>query len=176
MYQLEQAWTWEHQALIRARFIAGAPEVERAFLSVREQTLMRPLERDDLRREVREMRERMWRELGGADPERFDLKKDPGGIADIEFLVQYNVLAHAHDHPELLRYTDNIRILEGLSAAGLIDAADASFLMDAFRTLRDRIHALTLQAEPGVVDAGEYVELRAETVRIWRACFETGQD
>ncbi len=176
MYQLEQAWTWEHQALIRARFIAGAPEVERAFLSVREQTLMRSLERDDLRREVREMRERMWRELGGADPERFDLKKDPGGIADIEFLVQYNVLAHAHDHPELLRYTDNIRILEGLSAAGLIDAADASFLMDAFRTLRDRIHALTLQAEPGVVDAGEYVELRAETVRIWRACFETGQD
>ena len=175
-YQLEQAWTWEHQALVRARFIAGTPDVEQAFLSVREQTLVRSREWGELRREVREMRERMWRELGGGDPQRFDLKKDPGGIADIEFLVQYNVLAHAHDHPQLLRYTDNIRILEGLAAAGLIDAADARFLMDAFRTLRDRIHALTLQAEPGVVDASEYAALRAETVRIWRACFETGQD
>ncbi|MEJ2655158.1 MAG: bifunctional [glutamate--ammonia ligase]-adenylyl-L-tyrosine phosphorylase/[glutamate--ammonia-ligase] adenylyltransferase [Acidihalobacter sp.] len=175
-YQFEQAWTWEHQALVRARFIAGAPEVAAAFQSVREQTLARNRERDDLRREVREMRERMWRELGGADPQRFDLKKDPGGIADIEFLVQYYVLAHAHDHPELLRYTDNIRILEGLSAVGLVDADDARFLTDAFRTLRDRIHALTLQAEPAVVDAGEYAVLRAEVGRIWRACFGTGQD
>ncbi|WP_337815444.1 bifunctional [glutamate--ammonia ligase]-adenylyl-L-tyrosine phosphorylase/[glutamate--ammonia-ligase] adenylyltransferase [Acidihalobacter sp.] len=175
-YQFEQAWTWEHQALVRARFIAGAPEVAAAFQSVREQTLARNRERDDLRREVREMRERMWRELGGADPQRFDLKKDPGGIADIEFLVQYYVLAHAHDHPELLRYTDNIRILEGLSAVGLVDADDARFLTDAFRTLRDRIHALTLQAEPAVVDAGEYAALRAEVGRIWRACFGTGQD
>lgn len=175
-YQLEQAWTWEHQALVRARFIAGTREVAEAFESVRSQTLARIREPNELRREVREMRERMWRELGNAASQRFDLKKDPGGIADIEFLVQYYVLAHAHEHPELLRYTDNIRILEGLSAAGLIDAADADFLTDAFRTLRDRIHASTLQAEPALVDAGEYAALRAEVGRIWRACFGTGQD
>ncbi|APZ42117.1 bifunctional [glutamate--ammonia ligase]-adenylyl-L-tyrosine phosphorylase/[glutamate--ammonia-ligase] adenylyltransferase [Acidihalobacter ferrooxydans] len=167
-YQQTQAWTWEHQALVRARFIAGTPGVGDAFGAVRAATLARARDLPALRREVREMRERMWRELGSADPQRFDLKKDPGGIADIEFLVQYSVLAHAHAHPELLRYTDNIRILDTLSSAGLLGAGEAAFLADAFRTLRDHIHALTLQAEPAVVDAADYATLRNEIGRLWR--------
>ena len=173
-YQAENAWTWEHQALVRARFVAGAPQVGRRFEAVRREVLGRPRDAERLRRDVREMRERMWRELGQSDPALFDLKRDPGGIADIEFLVQYGVLARASQWPDLLAYTDTLRLLERLAGHGFLPSQDAKFLAEAYQTLRDRIHALTLQDAPPRVAAAEFSSLRAEIGRIWRACFETG--
>ncbi|MGI8738179.1 MAG: bifunctional [glutamate--ammonia ligase]-adenylyl-L-tyrosine phosphorylase/[glutamate--ammonia-ligase] adenylyltransferase, partial [Gammaproteobacteria bacterium] len=107
---------------------------------------------------------------------RFDLKKDAGGIADIEFMVQYQVLAHAHDHTRLSEFTDNIRILDGLAANGLLTAEDAGFLQDAYRGYRDAVHALSLQGESAaVVDGQEFAEERAGVQRLWRDLMEVPQ-
>ncbi|HEY5719920.1 MAG TPA: bifunctional [glutamate--ammonia ligase]-adenylyl-L-tyrosine phosphorylase/[glutamate--ammonia-ligase] adenylyltransferase, partial [Gammaproteobacteria bacterium] len=101
-YQHQEAWTWERQALVRARPVAGSAAVAGRFEAIRREVLGQPRERAQLRREVREMREKMRSQLGTSDPAEFDLKQDPGGIADIEFMVQYGTLAWASEHPALL--------------------------------------------------------------------------
>jgi len=171
-YQRESAWIWEHQALVRARVVAGDAEVGRQFEAVRREVLGRRHEPEVLRGEVRDMRERMRSELGSRGQGRFDLKQDRGGIADIEFMVQYGALLWSHDHPELLRYTDNIRLLDTFAGSGLVAAADAKLLADAYRAYRARVHRLTLQEEPAVVDDREYRELRAGVRRIWEEMME----
>ncbi|MDX1251462.1 MAG: bifunctional [glutamate--ammonia ligase]-adenylyl-L-tyrosine phosphorylase/[glutamate--ammonia-ligase] adenylyltransferase [Gammaproteobacteria bacterium] len=168
-YQHRQAWTWEHQALVRARVVAGDGIIAAAFGTLRREVLARRRDLVELRREVREMRERMMRELGSRQPGVFDLKQHRGGIADIEFMVQYGVLAWACDHPELLEFSDNIRQLEGLAKAGLLPADDVRLLGDAYRAYRAALHRLTLQDQPALVAATEFVEYRAGVERIWRA-------
>ncbi len=171
-YQRAKAWTWEHQALVRARPVAGSEQLMEQFQRIRADVLARPRSIDALRRDVREMRERMWQELGNRDARHFDIKRDPGGIADIEFMVQYSVLAHAHDHPALSEFTDNIRILDGLAECRLLAIEDARFLQNAYRSFRDKVHALSLQGEPAVVAAGEFRELREGVRRLWRELME----
>ena len=171
-YQRKDAWTWEHQALVRARVVAGDAAVAAAFDTVRREVLARRRDPAVLRREVREMRQRMRDELGQRDSAQFDLKQDAGGIADIEFMVQYGVLAWACDFPELLRYTDNIRLLAGMAGAGLMTAADAQLLSDAYRSYRASVHQLTLQDEPARLPAAAFAELRVEVLRLWRALME----
>ncbi len=174
-YQHEDAWTWEHQALVRARAVAGERRLGEAFAAIREHVLRERRDPVALRREVREMREKMWQELGNKEPGRFDLKKDPGGIADIEFMVQYKVLAHACDYPVLTAYTDNIRILESLAESRLLPSADVHVLQEAYRVYRDMIHALTLQERPNVVEEGEYAGYREEVRRLWRELMHGGE-
>jgi [glutamine synthetase] adenylyltransferase / [glutamine synthetase]-adenylyl-L-tyrosine phosphorylase len=171
-YQRDKAWTWEHQALVRARPIAGSARITAQFRRIRAEVLARPRAAEALKREVREMRERMWRELGSCDARRFDLKKDPGGIADIEFMVQYGVLAHAARYPAICEFTDNIRILDALAANGVLSAADANFLQDAYRSFRNRVHALSLQGQAASVDALEFEAERAGIKRLWRELME----
>jgi len=171
-YQREEAWTWEHQALVRARPVAGDRHIYGAFDAIRQEILGRERDRDQLRREVREMREKMWAELGTRDEALFNLKKDPGGIADIEFMVQYNVLAYAHEYPDLSVYTDNIRILEALAECRLMSAEDTGVLTDAFRAFRDRVHELTLQELPPVVPAEAFADFRGEVRRLWGEIME----
>lgn len=166
-YQRQDAWTWEHQALVRARMVAGDPSVAERFAEIRREVLGRQRDVVQLRREVREMRERMRAELGQRHVERFDLKQDTGGIADIEFMVQYGVLAWAHTHPELLRYTDNIRLLEGFARAGLMSAQDAALLSDIYRAYRAKVHQLTLLKEPAVVNADAFADYRGAVLRLW---------
>jgi glutamate-ammonia-ligase adenylyltransferase len=171
-YQHHAAWTWEHQALVRARVVAGDAPVAESFAAIRRDVLGRQRDGAQLRREVREMRERMRAELGQRDAAKFDLKQDVGGIADIEFMVQYGVLAWAFTHPELLRYTDNIRLLEGLARAGAMTAQDADLLSDIYRVYRAKVHQLTLLKEPIVADAHAFDEQRQAVVRIWRTLLE----
>ena len=171
-YQRKDAWTWEHQALVRARVVAGAEDIARQFDRIRAGILARPREQETLRNEVREMRERMREELVRTGPDCFDLKQDRGGIADIEFMVQYSVLSWSCDYPELLKYTDNVRLLETFSATGLMAEADASALADAYRAYRSRAHQLTLQAEPSIVPAGEMDEHRSHVIATWNRMME----
>ncbi len=167
-YQRSSAWTWEHQALVRARVIAGSPEIAQRFELIRRAVLGLPREPERLCAEIRDMRERMRKELVRGGPGRFDLKQDRGGIADIEFIVQYLVLRHADAHPELLRWTDNIRLLDTLERAGLLSPADATVLRDSYRVYRARVHRLALQEiEEAVVDAGEYAEPRTAVSALW---------
>jgi glutamate-ammonia-ligase adenylyltransferase len=172
-YQREEAWTWEHQALLRARPVAGDATLRAAFEDARRRILCAAVHRNTLRTDVSEMRLRMRRELSKAGAGQFDIKQDAGGIADIEFLVQYWVLAAADAHPQLLTYTDNIRQLEGLAAVGVLPGATAQWMTDAYIGYRTVLHHLSLEGQgERVVDAAPYAETRARVVSIWRETFE----
>ena len=167
-YQRAEAWTWEHQALVRARPVAGDPALAAAFAAVRREVLGRQRDPAAIQCDVREMRERMRQELDQRDPARFDLKQGTGGIADIEFMVQYLVLRYAHGHPNLLVWSDNIRLLETLGAERLLAPDEAAFLADAYRSYRKRVHELTLQELPAVVMADEFGALRERVTAAWQ--------
>ena len=173
-YQHQDAWTWEHQALLRARAVAGDPGLCRRFEEARRRVLGTAVHRATLRSDVAEMRVRMRRELSRAraGAGQFDIKQDAGGIADIEFLVQYWVLASAGDHPELLTHTDNIRQLAGLAAVGVLDTATAQWVTDAYIGYRTVLHHLSLEGGERVVDAAPYAETRARVTKIWHETFE----
>jgi glutamate-ammonia-ligase adenylyltransferase len=153
--------------------VAGAETLCQAFEAARHRILCTAVHRGTLRSDVAEMRLRMQRELSKAGTGQFDIKQDAGGIADIEFLVQYCVLAAANAHPELLAHTDNIRQLEGLAAAGVLGAATAQWLQEAYIGYRTVLHHLSLEGQgERVVDAAPYAATRARVVEIWRETFE----
>ncbi len=179
-YQHHQAWTWEHQALVRARPVAGCPRLAARFEELRREVLARPREPEQLRHDVTGMREKMRAHLlkpetsGGKSP-RFHLKQSVGGIVDIEFMVQYCVLAWSGSQAALSVYTDNIRILEALSESGLMASEDARVLTEAYKAYRTVVHRLTLQQQDDIVPAGEYQALRDEVVRVWDALLGSEQ-
>jgi glutamate-ammonia-ligase adenylyltransferase len=180
-YQLNEAWTWEHQALVRARVVAGSTGLAKRFAEVRRGVLT--LERDlaKLRTDVISMREKMREHLGTrpAAQEKshlFNLKQDAGGIVDIEFMVQYAVLAWAHREPALTEYTDNIRILGALEKAGLLAGESVAQLIDAYKALRSAGHRLALQRQEAVLhDDERFVAERNLVSSLWRQLLETGQ-
>ncbi|MFM9816605.1 UNVERIFIED_CONTAM: bifunctional [glutamate--ammonia ligase]-adenylyl-L-tyrosine phosphorylase/[glutamate--ammonia-ligase] adenylyltransferase [Spiribacter pallidus] len=172
-YQRERAWTWEHQALVRARMVVGSEALRGGFAQVRREVLTRGRDRAELRDEVRRMRERMRRELGSGRDNQVDLKQDRGGIADIEFMVQYGVLAGACEYPGLLRYTDNIRLLDELERSGEYTSEQAQVLADAYRRYRGLVHRLTLQEQPARVAADTAAETRDAVAAVWSAVMET---
>ncbi len=172
-YQRQDAWTWEHQALLRARPVAGDPGLRDAFDAVRRRTLTTAVHRDTLRTDVMEMRGRMQRELSKARAGQFDIKQDAGGIADIEFLVQYWVLESAGAYPQLLTYTDNIRQLEGLAAVGVLEPATAQWLTDAYIGYRTVLHHMSLEGQgERVAEAAPHAQTRARVIEIWRDTFK----
>ncbi len=171
-YQREKAWTWEHQALVRARPVCGSVTLGKEFQQLRREVLSRPRDGESLRCEVLEMRRKMYEAHAVREPDRFHLKQDPGGITDIEFMVQYAVLAWSHLHPELLDYTDNIRILERLGRVRLLAPEEAELLANAYRLYRARLHRLVLQEAPPVVAAGEFAVQRDGVIRLWQQLIE----
>lgn len=167
-YQTEHAWTWEHQALVRARAVSGSPELSSRFAQIRSEILQMPRLPQELRAEVCNMRERQRQEKGNNNPQLFDLKNDRGGITDIEFIVQYLALANAHNHPEVVRYTDKVRLLRSLAAAGRLSPEYSSRLAHAYRTYRHRLHQLALQDEGNMVNRNELEEERGAVTEIWQ--------
>jgi len=167
-YQVQEAWTWEHQALLRSRAVAGSESVRGEFERIRRLVLTEHVRREGLCKEVTDMRERMRTELSAGDEALFDLKQDSGGIADIEFLVQYLVLAHAKHHPQLLTYSDNIRQLEGLVEAGIISETDALGLKQAYLVFRGALHEASLSGRKGAVDVSMFTADRQLVQDCWR--------
>jgi glutamate-ammonia-ligase adenylyltransferase len=179
-YQHGEAWTWEHQALVRARVLVGSAEVGREFERVRASVLGKPRDLATLRQEVSEMRAKMRDNLGtkstaagtGANAFEatapFDLKQDAGGIVDIEFMVQYAALAWSQTCPSLLRWSDNFRILEELANEGLMPAEDASLLREAYKAYRAAAHRQALQKDAGVIPGDQFADERRQVMRIWR--------
>jgi glutamate-ammonia-ligase adenylyltransferase len=168
-YQRGEAWTWEHQALLRARVVAGDPALRERFEALRCQILRFAVRRATLKDDVRNMRERMRAELSRSGPGQFDLKQDAGGITDIEFLAQFWTLHWAERHPELVTYSDNIRQLESLASACLVPQETVDVLTGAYRAYRQRIHHLSLEAASSVVPADEFRDVRAAVTAIWDA-------
>ena len=169
-YQRDEAWTYEHQALVRARPVSGARLLGEKFEDVRRRILARPRDAVALREEVLAMRERMQASAGQLGQETSaELKRGRGGIVDIEFMVQYLVLAHAAQHPSLMRWTDNVRILESAARAGVIAEDRANGLTDAYLALRAAAHAHALGAR---VPPADELETWREYVReSWQAVF-----
>ena len=170
-YQHSSAWTWEHQALLHARAVAGSPALRERFERERVRILGEFVRRDSLREEVASMRERMRRELAKSKSGEFDLKQDRGGIADIEFLAQYWALREGARHPAVLMFSDTIRQLETLASGDLVPQATVDVLTAAYRAYRMRNHHRSLREERGVIDASEFVAERAAVTRIWEETF-----
>ena len=166
-YQEDNAWTWEHQALLRARAVAGSAAVADEFERIRRETLTGRVRRDKLREDVISMRQRMRKELDRSGDETFDLKHGRGGIGDIEFLVQYLVLDQAEERPEVIFYSDNIRQLDALTAEGCLDQEIGDALQDTYRDYRLRQHHLVLDDQRPLISADEFVEQRAFVVKTW---------
>jgi glutamate-ammonia-ligase adenylyltransferase len=166
-YQEKNAWTWEHQALLRARPVAGSAAVAKDFGRIRARTLMSRVRLDALREDVVSMRTRMRKELDRSETGRFDLKHGRGGIGDIEFIVQYLVLRNARKYPAVIRYSDNIRQIAALAAVGRLDVRTAARLQGAYRAFRHRLHHLSLNDRPPFVDDDELSAERAFVAAVW---------
>ena len=171
-YLKNQAWTWEHQALVRGRFIAGDLRLKAQYNAIRRRILCLPRDLAQLKTAVRDMRIKMRNALATKESDRFDLKQSKGGIADIEFIVQFGVLAQSAKNAALTTYTDNVRLLEGLQEDGFMSEAEAETLKAAYCTYRDTGHKLVLQGERAVVHEAEVVEMSRQVEQIWREFME----
>jgi glutamate-ammonia-ligase adenylyltransferase len=168
-YQRQEAWTWEHQALLRARVVAGRPSLRARFEALRCAILRFAVRSDTLREDVRAMRERMRAELSRSSTGEFDLKQDAGGITDIEFLAQYWTLSWSERYPELVTFSDNIRQLESLASADLVPQATVDVLTSAYRAYRQRLHHLSLESGGSVVPTRDFAATREAITGIWNA-------
>ncbi len=167
-YQEDNAWTWEHQALLRARPVAGSPGVSREFERIREDTLINRVKRDSLRQDVISMRQRMRKELDQSSKRQFDLKNGLGGVGDIEFLVQFLVLSRAETDPGLIEFTDNIRQLDALVDSATLASDVGRRLQDCYRSYRLRQHHLAIDDQPPLAGVAEFRREREFVEAIWR--------
>lgn len=177
-YQLREgdnaAWVWEHQALTRARYSAGNIEVGLIFDGVRAEVLSQRRQIDYLRNEILEMRRKVHAGHPNASGE-FDLKHDAGGMVDIEFIVQFLVLAYSHQHPQFIGNLGNIALLRIAGELGLIQSSEAQLVGDAYRLLRALQHRLRLDgAEKTRIAIGEHPEMmvaRDAVLALWLKIF-----
>ncbi|MFC0228275.1 bifunctional [glutamate--ammonia ligase]-adenylyl-L-tyrosine phosphorylase/[glutamate--ammonia-ligase] adenylyltransferase [Serratia aquatilis] len=167
-YQHNEAWTWEHQALVRARIVYGDPALHQQFDVIRRDILCKTREAEKLQQEVREMREKMRNHLGNKQRDLFDIKADEGGITDIEFIAQYLVLRYAAGEPRLTRWSDNVRIFELMANYNIMPEQEARALTTAYVTMRDEIHHLALQEHSGKVSQDLFVAEREQVRVSWK--------
>ncbi|WP_375751409.1 bifunctional [glutamate--ammonia ligase]-adenylyl-L-tyrosine phosphorylase/[glutamate--ammonia-ligase] adenylyltransferase [Vibrio sp. HN007] len=159
-YQRNDAWTWEHQALVRSRVIFGDDKLLLAFDDIRHRILCQPREEEQLKKDVSDMRVKMRDHLGGKKAGRFMLKQDVGGITDIEFIAQYMVLCYSADYPKLTRWSDNVRIFESMMQQDIVTESEANALTEAYITLRDEIHHRNLLNQDADVDESRFIDER----------------
>ncbi len=173
-YQLEAAWIWEHQALTRARFSAGDKAIGAAFEAIRDEILRQPRDRATLKQEVLAMRRKMVDAHATAadqSTEVFDLKHDRGGLIDVEFIVQYLVLGHSHEHPRLTGNLGNIALLKIAGELGLIPADLAETVRNAYRDYRRMQHGARLNNAKARVAPADVAERVAAVRELWRQVF-----
>jgi glutamate-ammonia-ligase adenylyltransferase len=169
-YQLEKAWTWEHQALVRARLVAGNHSLQQEFDQIRAQVLKIPRDDRQLRKDIVEMRERIYQAKRPPEDERRDLKQSRGGMVDIEFLVQYWALLHANKIGSERLYSDNISLLNELFRLNLITGSQSQ-LVEIYQIYHRLLHESVLQNQSAEVDAAEIVEHVNHVVDCWNECF-----
>ena len=171
-YQLKSAWLWEHQALVRARPIAGEMQLQKKFEQLRCDILTQPRDEAHVRAEVLKMREKMKDHLGSSKEQKkdgiFHLKQDAGGIVDIEFMAQYAVLAWSGANPDLAHYSDNVRILEDAAKTGCLSSDDATALIQAYLSERAESHRLALANQSMQVSASGWRDIREVVCKLWQ--------
>ncbi|MEI7763471.1 MAG: bifunctional [glutamate--ammonia ligase]-adenylyl-L-tyrosine phosphorylase/[glutamate--ammonia-ligase] adenylyltransferase [Comamonadaceae bacterium] len=164
------AWTWEHQAMTRARFVFGDDALRERFDTIRKSVIAAPRRAADLKSEIIVMRERM-RSAHPVKGEFFDVKHSPGGMIDVEFVMQYLVLCHAAAHPELTANTGNIALLERAELIGLLPPGVGHAAADAYRELRRVQHRARLDEAPTHVLPAELQSQRDAVLALWHAVF-----
>ena len=170
-YQLNKAWVWEHQAISRARFVAGDANIGKAFDKIRIEVMTLPRETKQLKLDVQSMREKMRATLHIA-ADIFDIKHSTGGIIDVEFLVQYLVLAHAKQYPQLTANIGNIALLKLLASLNIIESALAEKVVLAYRDYRHTQHMLKLQGAAHLQVLASTVSAHVLAVKaLWQAVF-----
>ena len=175
-YQLTKAWAWEHQALTRARFCAGDAQLGAQFEAIRVEILRQPRDLHKLREDVLAMRQRMLDNHASNSEEFFDLKQDPGGLVDVEFIVQYLVLGHAHDHERLCANLGNIALLGIAAELDLIPAALADPVRDTYREFRRLQHAMRLDGISGARVERDAYGRRIDAVKaLWQFVFDAAK-
>ncbi|MGE6244924.1 bifunctional [glutamate--ammonia ligase]-adenylyl-L-tyrosine phosphorylase/[glutamate--ammonia-ligase] adenylyltransferase [Psychrobacter proteolyticus] len=171
-YQMDKAWSWEHQALVRARAICGDRRVTARFCDIRRDVLSLPRTLDQVRSEVTSMRIKMQKHLGTnqwqQEAGKFHLKQDAGGIVDIEFLAQFAVLAYSHEYPSLTKWSDNVRIFAEVALLGIWDDQVCQDLTDAYLRIRAATHQLALSEQSLLVDESLWQETRALVQSQWQ--------
>lgn len=170
-YQRERAWTWEHQALTRARFVAGPAALGAAVEDLRREVLCRAREPGKLAREIVEMRDKMRAHRDRPRPGLWDLKQGEGGVIDCEFLTQYLVLRDASRFPQLVDWSDNWRQLDALAQVGSLPAEDRDGLIACYRAYRAFAHARALQSEGTMAAENEFAAERAAVIAAWNRQF-----
>jgi len=168
-YQHKNAWTWEHQALTRARAVCGDIHLIEHFNEVRKDVLSLPKDEASLLSEVSDMRRRMRKERLKPKPGIFDIKQGRGGMVDIEFLVQYLILLNSHKFPELLIFTDNVRQIQSLTETGIIDEHTANLLRHAYLIFRAVVHRFSLQEQHAEVPEDKFYRMKETIIKIWNA-------
>jgi glutamate-ammonia-ligase adenylyltransferase len=164
-YQQQRAWTWERQALVRARPIAGAAAVAAAFESIRAQTLAAARDPETLREDVRAMRRRMRAELDRSHAQRFDLKQGEGGLVDLEFLLQALVLQHAVGSPGLLAPRDTPGLLQALVRSGVLTPSLGESLTQAHALMLGLGLDCTLDQRPRLVPPDPALDAARTVIR-----------
>ncbi|MFC3031977.1 bifunctional [glutamate--ammonia ligase]-adenylyl-L-tyrosine phosphorylase/[glutamate--ammonia-ligase] adenylyltransferase [Pseudoalteromonas fenneropenaei] len=170
-YQREQAWTWEHQALVRARMIYGEESLQQRFKEIRHRILTSERDSQKLRDDVLSMREKMRQHLTKDTEQTFDLKQGLGGMTDIEFMAQYLVLNHAARVPKLTRFPDNIRIFELAAEAEVIDDSMRHNLTHAYCLFRDTYHLQSLNQMGRCVAKEQFAEAKSQVTSAWQTVF-----
>lgn len=170
-YQQTEAWTWEHQALVRSRFILGDEHLGQRFNQIRHNILTKQRDADLLKQEIASMRIKMFDNLNKEKEGFFDLKQSRGGIADIEFISQLLVLSKSHQYPELAELPDNIRILQQASKLNLISESDNKELVDAYILYRRLYHTASLNGDEKLSELKEITESRDQVLAIWQTLF-----
>jgi glutamate-ammonia-ligase adenylyltransferase len=166
-YQQEDAWTWEHQALVRARIVYGNSTIEQRFNEIRQQIISLPRALDKLKEEVSTMREKMRSHLDKSTNELIDIKQGSGGLVDIEFLAQYLVLANGHTHENLSQYCDNLSLFKQLASHKIITSEEQALLVNSYQKLRGLGNKATLQNEMLSVDKSE-LEHQEKVIGLWQ--------
>ena len=168
-YQQQSAWTWEHQALVRSRVIAGDKITAKGFNTIRIDQLRKKRDIVKLRNDVTEMRIKMRKHLDKSTKDgKYCLKQASGGIVDIEFMVQFAVLAWSYKFEQLVQWTDTVRLLETMSNEEVISELQAQKLIEAYKIYRSAAHDLQLQNQPAEVLLSEYTEQREAVQLCWQ--------
>lgn len=172
-YEREQAWTWEHQALIRTRAIAGGEVLCQGFEQARLLFLQQTRSEDTLKTEVLTMRNKMRQHLDKSTAERFDVKQGRGGVIDIEFLVQYWVLLSAVEHPAVVIYSDNFRQLTALAQAGVISMQTAQALTQCYQQYRTLAHQQAMSNQEAILAQAVVAQCQQIVSQIWEGVFSS---
>lgn len=170
-YQKNRAWTWEHQALVRARPIAGSRRVINRFNQIRDEVLRTPRDEAALKADVIEMRRKMREHLDRSNEKLFDLKQGRGGMVDIEFIAQYLLLLYAPKYPEMVLWSDNVRILDECSRLGILSKGDSEVLKNAYLAIRGYYHRVSLADLPRIVAFEDRPDECAVVEKIWQRLF-----